>query len=62
MHITNVKFFYSLIGISVVLAVSLLFGSGFAEAAVDKNTVAVWLFEEGAGKTRERRFREWTRW
>ena len=51
MHITNAKFFCSLIGISVVLAVSLLFGGGVADAAVDKHTVAVWLFEEGAGKT-----------
>ena len=50
MHITNAKFFYRLIGLSVVLAVSLLFDSGFADAAVDKHTVAVWLFEEGAGK------------
>ena len=51
MHITHAKFFYRLIGISVVLAVSLLFGGGVADAAVDKHTVAVWLFEEGAGKT-----------
>ena len=50
MHITNAKFFYRLIGISVVLAVSLLFDSGVADAAVDKHTVAVWLFEEGTGK------------
>ena len=35
----------------ILLAVSLLFGGRFADAAVDKNTVAVWLFEEGAGKT-----------
>lgn len=51
MLITNAKCFYGLIGISVVLAISFLFGSGFADAAVDKNTVAVWLFEEGAGRT-----------
>lgn len=50
MHITNAKFFYSLVGIAALLAVSLLFSRGFAEAAVDKHTVAVWLFEEGAGK------------
>ena len=51
MCITNAKCFYSLMRILVVLAVSLLFGSGIADAAVDKHTVAVWLFEEGAGKT-----------
>ena len=51
MHITNAKFCYTLIGISVLFAVSLLFSGGVADAAVDKHTVAVWLFEEGAGKT-----------
>lgn len=51
MHITNARRSYSLIATSVLLAVSLLFSGGFADAAVDKNTVAVWLFEEGVGKT-----------
>ena len=50
MQTTHAKFFYGPIGISVVLAVSFLFGGGVADAAVDKHTVAVWLFEEGAGK------------
>ena len=50
MHITKARRFYSLTAISVLLAVSHLFGSGFVDAAVDKNTVAVWLFEEGTGR------------
>ena len=51
MRISNIKFFYSIKGISVLLAISLLFGGEIADAAVDESTVAVWLFEEGAGKT-----------
>ena len=53
MCISNIKLFYSIKGISALLAISLLFGGGIADAAVDKNTVAVWLFEEGTGKTVE---------
>ena len=45
------KILYTIKTISTVLAVSLLFGNLSANAAVDKNTVAVWLFEEGTGKT-----------
>ncbi|MDE0015669.1 MAG: LamG domain-containing protein [Candidatus Poribacteria bacterium] len=51
MYITHTKPFYPIRGFLIVLlAVSLLFGGVFADAAVDKNTVAVWLFEEGTGK------------
>ena len=38
--------FFSLAVVSLIV-----FYSGIADAAVDKHTVAVWLFEEGAGKT-----------
>lgn len=51
MCITNTKFSFNVTRLSIILAVSLLLGGGIAEAAVDKNTVAVWLFEEGAGRT-----------
>ena len=51
MYITNAKFFNSIKRILLVLTVLFLFSGGFADAAVDKNTVAVWLFEEGAGRT-----------
>jgi hypothetical protein len=53
MYIANTKLFYSIRGFSVVFATLLLLANPFAEAAVDKHTVAVWLFEEGAGKTVE---------
>ena len=53
MYIANTKLFYSIRGFSVVLATLLFFANPFADAAVDKHTVAVWLFEEGAGKTVE---------
>ena len=48
---SNAKFFNSIKRILLVLTVLFLFSGGFADAAVDKNTVAVWLFEEGAGRT-----------
>ena len=51
MCIMNMKFFFNVTRFSIILAVSFLIGGGVAEAAVDKHTVAVWLFEEGAGKT-----------
>ena len=44
-HISS-KLFYIL----VATAVLVLFSVISADAAVDKNTVAVWLFEEGSGK------------
>ena len=50
MRISNIKCFYRIRAIAIVLAVSLLIGGGFTDAAIDENTVAVWLFEEGAGK------------
>lgn len=37
--------------IAMAVWLSLVFASVPASAAVDENTVAVWLFEEGAGKT-----------
>ena len=51
MPLTNMKRFYSITGIPIVFVVLLLIGSGIADAAVDEHTVAVWLFEEGAGRT-----------
>ena len=50
MYIANTNLFYSIRGFSVVFATLLFFATPFADAAVDKNTVAVWLFEEGNGK------------
>ncbi len=38
-------------GTVIAILICLLLGGGNAPAAVDENTVAVWLFEEGAGKT-----------
>ena len=51
MYTTNTKFFYRVLYLLIMIAVTLLIGNRPADAAVDKNTVAVWLFEEGAGKT-----------
>ena len=51
MHITHTKTFYSGMCLFFTLAVTILIGIGRVDAAVDKNTVAVWLFEEGNGKT-----------
>ena len=56
-HISS-KLFYIL----VATAVLVLFSVISAGAAVDKNTVAVWLFEEGSGKNRKRCFWKWARW
>ena len=50
MYIANTKFSYIVGWGSVVCTTLLLFANLFADAAVDKHTVAVWLFEEGAGK------------
>ena len=49
-HITDTKPFYSVVCLFLFLAVTILISSGRVDAAVDENTVAVWLFEEGAGK------------
>ena len=51
MHITDTKTFYSVVGLFLTLGVTILIGIGRVDAAVDKHTVAVWLFEEGNGKT-----------
>ena len=51
MHIMNTKSCYSIKCILVTLTALILLCSMSADAAVDENTVAVWLFEEGAGKT-----------
>ena len=50
MRNSNIKRFYRIRTIAVVLAVWLLLSGGIADPAVDENTVAVWLFEEGTGK------------
>ena len=49
MCITDTKFFCNIKCLFIAIAVLGLFGGMLANAAVDKNTVAVWLFEEGAG-------------
>ena len=49
MHITDTKSFCSIPYLLIAIAVTVLLGGMFADAAVDENTVAVWLFEEGAG-------------
>ncbi len=51
MNIVSTKLFDSIRSFWVALTVLILLGGVFADAAVDKHTVAVWLFEEGAGKT-----------
>ena len=51
MHITDTKTFCSVVCLFFTLAVTILIGIGRVDAAVDENTVAVWLFEEGNGKT-----------
>ena len=50
MYTPNINFFCSVPSLLVALAIAILMSSISAEAAVDKHTVAVWLFEEGAGK------------
>lgn len=49
MRIIDMKLFYSVKYFFITIAVLALLGSMLANAAVDKHTVAVWLFEEGAG-------------
>ncbi len=50
-HITDTKTFYSVVCFFLALTVTSLIGIVQVDAAVDKNTVAVWLFEEGNGRT-----------
>ena len=51
MHITDTKTFCSGVCLFLTLAATILIGIGRVDAAVDENTVAVWLFEEGNGQT-----------
>ena len=49
MQTTDTRFIYSIKCLFIATAVLALFGGLSTEAAVDENTVAVWLFEEGSG-------------
>ena len=49
MRIIDMKLFYSVKYFFITIGVLALLGGMLANAAVDENTVAVWLFEEGAG-------------
>ena len=49
MHTTDTKSIYSIKRLFIAAVVLALFGGLSTDAAVDKHTVAVWLFEEGAG-------------
>ena len=49
MHTTDTKSIYSIKGLFIATVILALFGGLSTEAAVDKHTVAVWLFEEGSG-------------
>ena len=51
MHIMNTKSCYGIRCILVTLTALILLCNMSVNAAVDENTVAVWLFEEGVGKT-----------
>lgn len=51
MHITDTKFFHRPRHLFIAIAVLVMFGVLPTDAAVDEHTVAVWLFEEGSGKT-----------
>lgn len=51
MHATDTNSIYSLKCLFIAVAVLALLGAPAVNAAVDENTVAVWLFEEGNGKT-----------
>ena len=51
MHITCTKSFYSIKCLFIAIAMLALLSGIPTDAAVDEHTVAVWLFEEGAGKT-----------
>ena len=50
MHTSDTKSFYSVLCLLIVLVFAVLIGGIRTDAAVDENTVAVWLFEEGAGE------------
>ena len=50
MHITDIKSVCSVKCLFIAITFLALLGGMFADAAVDEHTVAVWLFEEGAGK------------
>ena len=49
MHTMDTKSFYSIRYLFIATAVLALIGGLSTDAAVDENTVAVWLFDEGAG-------------
>ena len=49
-HITDTKSFWNVLCLLIAFTVAILIDSGHVDAAVDKNTVAVWLFEEGTGQ------------
>ena len=51
MYTTNTASCYNVRCLFIAVTVLALLGGMLANAAVDENTVAVWLFEEGAGKT-----------
>ena len=51
-YITGTKLFCNVLCLLVVFSISTFIGAIQADAAVDENTVAVWLFEEGAGEGR----------
>ena len=50
MQRTYPMLFKTLCSFLFIMAISVLLGVISSDAAVDKNTVAVWLFEEGSGK------------
>ena len=50
MYITDTKSFCGVPYLLIALILTVLIGGIQTDAAVDKHTVAVWLFEEGAGK------------
>lgn len=49
-YITDTKSFWNVLCLLITFTGAILIGSGRVDAAVDENTVAIWLFEEGAGK------------
>ena len=62
MYTTDTASSYNVKCLFIAVVVLALLGGMLANAAVDENTVAVWLFEEGTGKDSERRFRQRSRW
>ena len=50
-HIIDSNAFRTLLSLLIAFTIVTLMGGAQVEAAVDENTVAVWLFEEGAGNT-----------